>query len=279
MQQLPRRWGGGACQSFAASEGWPGSPLMHPQCPSQQLSVLTEGFSLLWQAARQRAQTPLPSTTTPWVSACTPKASLSTESTGPPSRRGGSPPLQLARESAGGRIRLEEPFAGYSARSVATFLRFVYRLEDATPANFEQLDPRGTTLLELVRLADQLDAPLLLRKLESLIADAGKRHGLVHLEGTSLLSTVHVVGGGFGVVWGGGGGEGRGARGSTSHIDGSFISSCYMQWVARCSGCALPFVLMYVLQCPPAAALPCVLPPTPPRSSLHALHPPLPAWR
>ncbi|KAL4437037.1 hypothetical protein ABPG75_004176 [Micractinium tetrahymenae] len=69
------------------------------------------------------------------------------------------------RRVAEGGLRLEKPFEGNSLRAACSFLRCLYSPEDACAANFRQLG-QADTLVQVARLADQLDAAALLAKLE-----------------------------------------------------------------------------------------------------------------
>lgn len=67
---------------------------------------------------------------------------------------------------------------GYSLHAVCALLRFLYWPEEACKDSFSQLES-GPTLAEVVRLAQMLDAPSLLAKLERHVADTGRvRSGL-----------------------------------------------------------------------------------------------------
>ncbi|PRW33982.1 BTB POZ and MATH domain-containing 4-like [Chlorella sorokiniana] len=66
------------------------------------------------------------------------------------------------------KVVLREPFAGYSLFEVSLFLRCAYRPADLTPANLDAV--RGS-LLGLLRLADQLDAPVVMHALAAYMGD------------------------------------------------------------------------------------------------------------
>ncbi|PRW57219.1 DNA-binding [Chlorella sorokiniana] len=70
--------------------------------------------------------------------------------------------------AAEGKVCLKAPFEDFSPLTTAAFLRLLYHPDHACPANLKKL---AAELPSLVRLADQLDCPGLMAKLDAFLAD------------------------------------------------------------------------------------------------------------